>query len=277
LRPGRFEFPERAWDRYDGRSATSSSVARVFNPCASEDHGLKTRATIARVPSFDRDLFHMTQPIESLPPDPADPAQHPHPDEPPPRRHAWLWAVGAVVVIGAVMAITMFPGGSRETQMALRQRQQLLTFGRALKQYADQHGGALPEQPPVEITLHDDSGQPIDTAALLADVTAPGRRVTYRAVTESGERLRYAQYGERIVAWTDPNPKGLRFVLYNSLDDVALVRDEDFDPAEQRTRSAAGLNRVRSVESAEPGGEGEESEEPDPTTAPATEPATGPN
>jgi hypothetical protein len=102
----------------------------------------------------------------------------------------------------------------------------------------------------------------------------------YRAVTPSGERLKYESFGERVVAWTEPDASGRRLVLLNSLDEAEYVAAAQFDLNEQRRLDAGGgaLNRVRKVSIAE---EDEKPVAEDPTTAPTTSaaitaPATAP-
>ena len=172
-----------------------------------------------------------------------------------PARRKAFWLVAGVVVVAAVgAALVFFDVIPTRSQAAGRARQQLLQLGWALKQYATAHEGELPDQVPAE-------------AALAAS------SVMYRAVTPSGERLRYESFGERVVAWTEPDAGGRRLVLLNSLDEAEYVAAAQFDLNEQRRLDAGGgaLNRVRKVSIVE---EDEEPAADDPTTAPTTSAAT---
>ena len=188
------------------------------------------------------------------------------------RRRVRFW-IAAAVVIGLCILVPLVylqTGGLRRggpSAQAVRQRQALLELGAALKQYATQHDGALPDQVPA-------GASPAAAGAI------------YRAVTPAGERLRYETFGERVVAWTDPDNSGRRLVLLNSLDEAEYVGAAQLDLGEQRRLDAGGdaLNRVRKVSVAEED-EGEAGDDSDaapttaesitsPTTAPATAPTT---
>ena len=186
---------------------------------------------------------------------PAGDSQQPRP----PRR--WGWVIVAAVIMVAVIGVALYLADAlpRKGRADARARSQLLQLGSALKQYATAHDNELPDQVPSSSL----------SAALM-----------YRAVTPSGERLKYESFGERVVAWTEPDASGRRLVLLNSLDEAEYVAAAQFDLNEQRRLDAGGgaLNRVRKVSIAE---EDEKPVAEDPTTAPTTSaaitaPATAP-
>jgi hypothetical protein len=202
-------------------------------------------------------------------PQPSLPQRDPIPTAPM-RRRVRLWIAAAVVIGLCILAPLIYlqtgllrrPGPSAQ---AVRQRQALLELGAALKQYATQHDGALPDQVP--------SG---------ASPAAAG--AIYRAVTPAGERLRYETFGERVVAWTDPDESGRRLVLLNSLDEAEYVAAAQLHLNEQRRLDAGGdaLNRVRKVSVAEEEEDeavddsGEASTTAESTSSPTTAPGTAP-
>jgi hypothetical protein len=176
------------------------------------------------------------------------------------RRRRRLWVAAAVVIglcilVPLVILQTLRPpttaGASPEQQ---QQHQRLLQLGAALKQYATAHDNALPEQVP-------------------PGAAGAAAGATYRAVTPSGERLRYEQFGDRIVAWTEPDAHGRRAVLLNSLDEVERVADANLNLTEQQRTDGGALNRVRIVVS-EGEGEFEEEEAAPATASAASAPAT---
>jgi len=176
-----------------------------------------------------------------------------------PRKRFWL-AAGVVVVAGVGAALYFADVAPTRNQAAGRARQQLLQLGSALKRYATAHDHALPDQVPAE-------------AALAAS------SVMYRAVTPSGERLKYESFGERVVAWTEPDASGRRLVLLNSLDEAEFVPVAQLDLSEQRRLDAGSgaLNRVRKVSIAEDDEEGSDDGAAEPTSAESsTQPATSP-
>ena len=180
--------------------------------------------------------------------------------QPRPRR-GWGWVIVAAVIAVVVIGVALYLANAlpRKGRADTRARSQLLQLGSALKQYATAHDNELPDQVPSSSS----------SSALM-----------YRAVTPSGERLKYESFGERVVAWTEPDASGRRLVLLNSLDEVEYVAAAQFDLNEQRRLDAGGgaLNRVRKVSIAE---EDEKPVAEDPTTAPTTSaaitaPATAP-
>ena len=177
------------------------------------------------------------------------------------RRRVGLWIAAAFAIgLCILVPLLIFQMGGRwartvaEPPEQAQQRQRLLELGAALKQYATAHDNALPERVP----------------SSAADAAAGA---TYRAVTPSGERIRYQQFGDRIVAWTEPDAQGRRAVLLNSLDEVEFVADASLSLTDQRRTDNDPLNRVQIVEVE--GGDEDEPEESEPATAPAASaPAT---
>ena len=176
------------------------------------------------------------------------------PNPRPPRRWAWV-VMGLIVAVGMIGGALYLAGViPPKGRAGLGARGQLLQLGAALRQYALANGEALPDQVP-------------------AMAGSAGSSVMYRAVTPSGERLKYESFGERVVAWTEPDERGRRLVLLNSLDEAGYVPADQLDLNEQRRLDAGGgaLNRVRKVSIVE---EDEEAASDEPTTAPATAEST---
>jgi hypothetical protein len=163
----------------------------------------------------------------------------------------------AVAVVGAALyfADVIRPSARAE----LRAREQLLQLGAALKQYVTAHDGALPDEVPA-------SAAPVAAQAM------------YRAVTPAGERLRYESFGERVVAWTEPDASGRRLVLLNSLDETEFVAAAQLDLNDQRRLDAGGgaLNRVRKISVADDGEDAAGDDAPPATAESTTAPTTGP-
>jgi hypothetical protein len=198
--------------------------------------------------------------MTTTPPSPPQPEPDREPFSTAPlRRRQRLWVaaafvIGLCILVPLVILQTAQRGGTHVVSPEQgQQRQRLLELGAALKQYAAAHDNALPEEVP-------------------ASAAQAAAGATYRAVTPSGERLRHESFGDRIVAWTEPDADGRRAVLLNSLDEVERVADADLNLTEQRRTDGGPLNRVRIVT---PEGEGEADEaEADPASEPATAPAT---
>jgi len=174
--------------------------------------------------------------------------------------------MGLIVAVGMIGGALYLAGViPPKGRAGLGARGQLLQLGAALRQYALANGEALPDQVP-------------------AAAASAGSSVMYRAVTPSGERLKYESFGERVVAWTEPDERGRRLVLLNSLDEAGYVPADQLDLNEQRRLDAGGgaLNRVRKVSvSEEDDGEAADDGAAAPTTAQsttstATAPATAP-
>ena len=126
------------------------------------------------------------------------------------KRRTWLWVAAAVVIglcilVPLVVLMRTSPQAARSTvdPAALRQRQELLQLGAALRAYAEENEGALPEQLSTDIPLRDSACNPIDVRSLIGDPDP----ISYRIVTVAAERLRYEPFGERFVAGLAPGSR----------------------------------------------------------------------
>jgi hypothetical protein len=167
----------------------------------------------------------------------------------PPRRLYGLLLVAGMVILGLVVAALVLQRRSGDLSTARHQLEQFRQLGAALQQYAGEHGNMLPEQITPELNLRDAAGRPLDIAAILND-SATGQPVAYRVVTAAGERIGFEQYGERVIAWTGPNYRAQRAVLFNGMD-ARFLPDSTLDLTQQRSLLGESLNRVQSMEAAD--------------------------
>lgn len=128
-------------------------------------------------------------------------------------------------MVGGVIAAVVVGARGRQSAAISSQFERFERLGQALRQYATENEGALPD---------DLDGVDVPERSLLLTDVATGEPATYRIITASGERIGYNFLGDRIIAWSpQASYRGARAVLLNSAD-VRFAPDSMIDMPNQR-------------------------------------------
>ena len=187
-----------------------------------------------------------------------------------------MWTIAVIVIAAALVAGGVFVMRQRERARASQQLERLRLLADALRDYADRHDGALPDEVPPDAAATDRAGRQLSRGDLLSDI-ATGGAIHYRVVTQTGERLRRDPVGERLIAWSpQASYRGRRAIMLNDFT-VGFVHDSGIDLAQQRLLLSDPLNKVAPTVAEGEEGEGEaEAPATEPATEPSDEPATRP-
>jgi hypothetical protein len=166
--------------------------------------------------------------------------------------NALRWIRSGAIAVGLLVVLVVWSRRDNQDSQTRQQGQRMQKLAATLKQNLgpDQ---VFPTQLPA-------SADPIGI-----DV-ATGKPLIYQPVTRAGEKIRYAEFGERFIAWTpEASYSGRRAVLANDLS-LHLASDQQLDFTAQRIVIDDPLRRARdkAIDDEEP------SEEPEPTTNTAT-------